>query len=376
MARPGTPEWWSALRIEVGPLSGRAARARLRAAAASHPGLEWPVDLIARRRGPVWTLAKRTLLPPYRALRYEALPRLGHLLTLRHSPHQVVQRWPDGEIPLGPKVCVFVHWDPAGEVREHVLHYLRSLASCGVSVLFVSNSGTLQPGAWTQLRSLCAGVLVRRNLGYDFGAWREGFEHLSLPRTDTEMVLMANDSVYGPLRPLADVLARFDFTQADAWGCTDSHQLQPHLQSYLMAFSPAVVASSAWRRFWAAVRPTWSKLWLVRLYEVGLTTALQGAGFRCRALWPYLPLVDAMTEPPSVDGQRQIHRARGFIAAGLPLNPTNALWRPLLEAGFPFIKRDLLRSNPAGVLDAAEWRQAAGAIPGANIEIIAQDANR
>ena len=193
---------------------------------------------------------------------------------------------------LGPKVCVYVHWDGGGDVRDHVLHHVRSLAEAGLSIVFVTNSGFLRPSAMAALQGVCAGVLVRSNVGYDFGAWREGFEILQLPRPDTEMVVMANDSVYGPMRPLHDLIGAFDFAQADIWGCTESWQTRYHLQSYLVAFSPRVVASDAWRSFWATVRPTWSKMWLVRLYEIGLTQTLLKAGFTCRAVWPYQRLVN------------------------------------------------------------------------------------
>ena len=146
--------------------------------------------------------------------RYRILPQLGHEVMRHRSPNQIVLRWPEGDIPVGPRVCVYVHWDGAGDVREHVLHHVRSLAAAGVSVLFVTNSGRLRPAAMEALKLICAGVLVRRNVGYDFGAWREGFEQLALPRPNTAMVLMANDSVYGPIRPLHDLLSRIDFAGA------------------------------------------------------------------------------------------------------------------------------------------------------------------
>ncbi len=94
-----------------------------------------------------------------------------------------------------------------------------------------------------------AGVLIRANVGYDFGAWCEGFEVLKLPCQNTEMVVMTNDSVSGPICPIDGLLAMIDFTQADAWGCTESWQTRYHPQSYLVAFRPRVVASEAWRTF-------------------------------------------------------------------------------------------------------------------------------
>lgn len=307
----------------------------------------------------------------YLGTRYYALPALGHEVMRRRSPRRVLSQWPAGQIPLGPKVCVFVHWDGGGEVREHVRHHVGAFVSAGVSVVFVTNSGFLRPESLAWLQTLCAGVIVRANVGYDFGAWREGFEALGLPRADTSMVIMANDSVYGPLVPLDSVLDRVDFTQADVWGCTESWQSRYHLQSYFMAFSPAVVASPAWQAFWASVTPTWSKNWLIRLYELGLTQTLLKAGFQCRALWPYEALArdvdpDLLTDKdnsphntndPVVQVRRDhAHRVRGAVVHRMPLNPTSDLWRQLLTARYPYIKRELLRLNPTFVPDVADWR--------------------
>lgn len=337
------------------------------------------------------SILRQLLRPSYRYVRYELLPSIGHLAMSRRSPHRLLSRWPEGEMALGPKVCVYVHWDGAGEVRDHVLHHLRSLAEAGLSIVFVTNSGFLRPAAMAALQAVCAGVLIRSNVGYDFGAWREGFEILQLPRPDTEMVVMANDSVYGPMRPLHDLIDTFDFTQADIWGCTESWQTRYHLQSYLMAFSPRVVASDAWRAFWSTVRPTWSKMWLVRLYEIGLTQTLLKAGFTCRAIWPYQRLVNDLDPELLIDHTeggpnladptvrvRQYHtrHIRNLSVARLPLNPTSDLWRQLLKTQFPFIKRELLRDNPTHVPDVAEWWDVARAQFSANLQPIERDLQR
>ncbi len=285
---------------------------------------------------------------------------------------------------------MFVHWDGAGEVRPHVLDYVRSLKDAGLSVLFVSNAGVLRPDALDAVKALCAGVLIRRNYGYDFGAWREGFEQLGLPREDTEFAVMANDSVYGPLRPVKEIVDRLDFTQADAWGCTETWQTRYHLQSYFLAFSRAVLASPAWQRFWAGVRSTPSKTLVIQRYEIGLSQTLIRTGFGVRALWPYddltedieLPLItEDLPEGTLLDPLRDVRRAharhvRTAAAFRIPLNPTSDLWRQLLRAGFPFIKRELLRSNPTGVSDLVDWRGVVGATSGADVALIERDLQR
>ncbi len=58
-----------------------------------------------------------------------AVPRAAYVLGRFRSPQQIVYRWPEeGPMPVGPRPCVFVHWDGAGEVRPHVLDYVRALA--------------------------------------------------------------------------------------------------------------------------------------------------------------------------------------------------------------------------------------------------------
>ena len=327
--------------------------------------------------------------------RYRILPTIGHELMRRRNPSPIVGRWPDGDIPLGRRVCVFAHWDGAGDVRPHVLHHVRALAEAGVSVVFVTNAGFLRPNAFEALMSICAAVVIRGNVGYDFGAWREGLALLGLPRPDTSLVAIANDSVYGPIRPLDDLLGAVDFNAADVWGCTDTWQSRYHLQSYMMMFSPRVVSSEAWRAFWAGVVPTWSKQWLIRLYEIGLTQTMLKAGFTCRAIWPYQTLINDLDmdllndkkidvakdgpnlNDPIVRARRQhVLRLRDAVSLRVPLNPTSDLWRQLLRAGFPFIKRELLRDNPTHVPDVVEWRDVAGDIPAASLAPIERDLQR
>src|SRR5689334_16323414 len=118
-------------------------------------------------------------------IRYTVIPRLAWAFGFTRSNRQTVFVWPKSAIPLGPRVAVFCHFDRAGDVRAHVLHYLRSLSAEGFSVVFVTNSGRLKPEKLDHLQELCAGVLIRRNVGYDFGAWREALEYLKLPRPKT-----------------------------------------------------------------------------------------------------------------------------------------------------------------------------------------------
>jgi hypothetical protein len=69
----------------------------------------------------------------------------------------------------------------------------------------------------------------------------------------------------------------------------------------------------------------------------------------------------------------QILRLRDAVARRVALNPTSDLWRHLLLAGFPFIKRELLRDNPTSVEDVGDWVTIVRDIMGADADPILLD---
>lgn len=296
---------------------------------------------------------------------------MAGLFGLLRSPHQIIAQKPIGFIHLKPKVVLFIHWDSSGHVQKSLFEYIRQLTESGRSVVFVTNSGQIEPSAETILMTLCEGILIRRNVGYDFGGWRDAIDTLGLPRPDTEEIIIANDSVCGPFLPLEPLLLRLDYTLADVWGLTDSWQHRYHLQSYFIAFGPRAIRSPVFRRFWSMVIPAPSKIFIIRRYEVGLTQALLEAGLKVSALWPYETLTRQVTraqimgypdsdtdepiDPRQLARWRQGFRLREAIARRVALNPTSDLWRYLLLSDYPFIKRELLGTNPNRIEDISDW---------------------
>ena len=306
---------------------------------------------------------------------YLALAYLSYFRSFLRSPNQVIETWTNGR-KLGRRIAVFVHFDPAGEVQRYLLPYLQALHDYGLDIVFVTNSGKLTDKAKAALKPLCAAILIRRNLGYDFGAMRDGLRHAAATPENTDLMLVLNDSVYGPLTDLAPMLDRIDFTQADAWGATESYQNRYHLQSFFVAVGPKALASKGWHSFWRSVRPVRNKLWVIVNYEVGMTRALLKYGLSCAALYPYKDLVLRIDPSPLVKKDkdtpdetdpfvinRKTHLTHVLYSAShrVPMNPTAELWRQMMEVRFPFIKRELLRDNPARVIDLVDWRDVARA---------------
>ena len=318
-------------------------------------------------------MIKRQLLLLRSYLKWQFLVPAARIVAAARGPRQIALAWPEGEIKLGPKIALFMHFDGRGLIREQVLHYIAELKANGRDVVFVTNSGKLKPAALQAAQALCAAVIVRKNIGYDFGAWRDALDYLDLPRAETQEVILANDSVFGAITPLGDMLRRLNYDKTDVWGLTESWQLRYHLQSYFLAFGPTALRSEAFKKFWASVMPVPMKTYIVREYEVGITQAMLKGGLRCAAVWKYEDLMRMVSradveklieeeetelgkqDPMHITRKLQILRIRDGVARRMALNPTSDLWRQLLLSGFPFIKRELLRDNPTRVEDVGDW---------------------
>jgi hypothetical protein len=290
---------------------------------------------------------------------------LDSLVSEKNTRNMVI-RTIKGAEQIKDKVCVFSHFDRRGHIWPHTRNYIDALIEEGFAVVFVSNSASLNSDSEAFATSRSAAIILRRNKGYDFGAYRDGLLHLGEGVHGLKCLIFANDSVYGPLIPLRSMLNRMDFSIMDVWMATDSWQTKYHGQSYFMAFGPTALKHLAFMRFWSSVPNLIFKHSIIRRCEVGLTQHFLSAGLRVGAVWRYLDLVDRISSRDLKN--ESLHLADASMIAliqssqkNLPvLNPTHQLWLELLRDDFPFIKRELLRDNPAHVEGLSAWHQIVG----------------
>jgi hypothetical protein len=248
-------------------------------------------------------------------------------------------------------LAVFAHFDPGGQVAPHVQRYLTQLRDA-VDRLVIVSTAKLDATARGTLEGL-GDLVERENVGYDFYSWKTGFDHVrGWDRYDR--VMICNDSVVGPMRPLAEILGPAAPKDVDFWGMTSSNELSPHVQSWFVVFERDVVASGLLHGFWAAMEPVSNRAEVIRRYEVGLSRLLLTAGLRMgtylrvrttaairaemrhRVALQKLPIKDRPARPT---GRRTFRDPRW--------NATYVLWDAVFDDGrLPFVKLDVLRDDP------------------------------
>jgi lipopolysaccharide biosynthesis protein len=272
----------------------------------------------------------------------------------------------EGEDPLrdSPHAAVYVHFDRDGFVHDYVLHQLCELVGAGYRVTFVSNSTDLAAESRARVLPFCKELIWRFNTGYDFGAYKDGIASITdLDRLDS--LILMNDSVYGPFWNLQDTLAKIDGLATDCWGITDSFEYRYHIQTFFMVFLSNALKSTAFKGFWSELPYVDHRMWVIRNAEVRLTQALQDAHLKTSVLAPYRAVAATARErlarlvgaPPAAE-QAAFARFSAQIMKDGVVNPTQFFWDVLItDYACPFIKRDLLTSNPNGVPCTSRWQE-------------------
>jgi len=306
----------------------------------------------------------------------------------RRRASYVRRRWPGAlDLDGATRIAVFVHFDRQGVVHDFVLHYLAEIARAGFTTVFVSNAPQLDPESIDQLAPFCGAIVQRANVGMDFGAYKDGMG--TLPRLDRlEALLLANDSVYGPFHDLGDVIGRMNLAEADVWGVTDSWERRFHLQSYFLLFGRRALNHEAFAQFWSRVRYVQARAWVIGHYEVGLSRHLVQSGLRCRALFPYrvaaTTLLAALRRQAAEEAFTPSARRQDFLASvvraveyGIPLNSSHFFWDHLIvRMGCPFLKRGLLRDNPARIPGLVSWQEVIQSATKYDTDLIARHLER
>jgi lipopolysaccharide biosynthesis protein len=223
-------------------------------------------------------------------------------------------------------LCVFASYSRSGSVAEYVFQYMSAIEQAGFDIIFVTTSSIVKPEDLERLRSVCVQVIIRKNVGYDFGSWKAGLIYSGVDRKKYDRLLLTNDSCYAPIYPLSEAL---EGAKGDLYGITDSFEIDYHLMSYFVLYSSPVFHSPLFDRLWLDLRmiPTSFKSLVVLLYEIGMSQTYLRHGY---TLLAYCPIKDLL-RTISVTGGKN-----------LKVNAVHRYWRELIEQmRCPILKVDL-----------------------------------
>lgn len=182
------------------------------------------------------------------------------------------------------RIAIFAFYDKQNIVDEYVYFLLKEIKKA-VNYLVVVCNCKISVYDNRRMHDFADEVYERENRGFDAGAVKDailyyiGTEHLK----EYEELLIINDTVYGPLYPLQEVLKNMEKEDADFWGLTQVEETDYHpgyLQSYFLVVREKMLHSFDFVNYWKEMQYYEGFREVLHFYEQCFTTFFEGKGYR------------------------------------------------------------------------------------------------
>jgi hypothetical protein len=199
--------------------------------------------------------------------------KLRWLLDLRTHSHQsrVLEIAEGACVHEGDKYLIFVlnSLDAIPSYHRCVLEAAQRLR---VNVIVASHIPYQGENRAYLLRN-CHTLLIRKNIGRDFGGYKDAILYLWRKKLPLASLILANDSVFY-IPDQVDALICAALNCDGFFGVTEATHGPYHVQSYFVGFGPEVLPSNAFRRFWTRYCPINTRYHAIQLGEFGLSKAI------------------------------------------------------------------------------------------------------
>lgn len=238
---------------------------------------------------------------------------------------------------MSKNVCLFAYYDTNGLLPPYTAHYLKELSQSGWKIhLALSGQTAISKDIETFCKAFNITAHPRPNKGLDFGAWQDLIQQGCIENADR--ILLANDSVLGPISPLKPIFEMMWRQPVDVWGMIESYEENWHFQSWFLHFTRDAFNHPEIQKIFNQPFASMSKVEIIFKGELGLGLALRNlTSLRCKALW---------SDP---------HKK--YFRNPSKTNPMQMDWYSVLTSGrVPFLKKELVRFNPFAIFWLDSYR--------------------
>ncbi len=154
------------------------------------------------------------------------------------------------------RLALFVAYHNSTHIPLSNIEYIKFLSNCDFEVVYIHN-GKLDQFVIERLIELGCYLIIRDNIGQDFGAWKDAFSILEEHKIDEllDWILICNDSNFcldGSNNKFAEYFTKNLEQQRNkdfiSLNCNFEYNL--HFQSFFICFGKAVFNSIKFKDFW------------------------------------------------------------------------------------------------------------------------------
>ena len=178
-------------------------------------------------------------------------------------------------------ITVFALFSNTGIIETHVIYLLRALHQISDYIIVIMDS-FIHETELNKVQDLCNIFIAKRHEEYDFGSYKMGYMYLISNNIllDNDNLLFINDSNYGPIYPLTNVIEHYKKQHCDFYGLSVGRAPDNNfIQSFFYIFKSQVFKSDIFKHFMRNIKKEITPAWVINNYEYKLTKILTNAGY-------------------------------------------------------------------------------------------------
>lgn len=183
------------------------------------------------------------------------------------------------------RLVVLAFYSQDGEIERYKKQLIADIRPYAEH-LFVVCNGEISKDAVYYLKNNCTDFLVRENVGYDAGAYKDAIKRIGLDEYDE--LLMMNDTFYGFFYSLDEFFQYVEGrNEVDFWGLTrhpagegSLGSYPSHYQSYFLLVRSRMLHDIDFIRFWDCLSYPSTYDEAIYYFEIKFTTFFEGRGFK------------------------------------------------------------------------------------------------
>lgn len=195
------------------------------------------------------------------------------------------------DYPNKKRLSIFVHYDKKEIISDEDIRYIKACSEFTQYFVFVTNSN-LKREELDKIRPFAQKIIIRENIGYDFGAWRDAFFELDFEKLKNyDELIFINNSCYLVNNNFRYIFNKMEKRNCDFWGMTLSPFLEDgsyinqkcineHIQSFFQVFKKEVFLNETFIDFLGNIKNEERLVDVIANYETQLTEQLNNAGFK------------------------------------------------------------------------------------------------
>ena len=177
----------------------------------------------------------------------------------------------------GPdRLFLFAGYDKDNLVAESLVYYVQNLSKYGDVIVCLDND--CAKSEIQKLKPYTIHTITGRHEEYDFGSYKRCFKYAhdkNILKNYNEVYLV-NDSVFGPLFNMEDILKNIKETQSDACGIViTKHQTHSYMESWFIKLNKKIFMSDWFYKFMSEITKQKTKNQVTIKYEHGLTNLIR-----------------------------------------------------------------------------------------------------